>query len=400
MGETTMRTLITVELESAQPATSHPATRRESLGRPDLLALPEGLSDLPEWLRLPLSRFLRLKQRNWPAKTVQRSTRHLFSRLNHISTYFIQNYGWNDWPQLSPRWVEDYIDARLREGKAPATINVDLGFLRSFCRFLIDEGYAVSDAILRMKRLDTPHRLPRPVSEEQVRRLECCIQSAVAEAQMDRQWLLAVRDLACFYLLWHCGMRISEVCSLLVNDIDIEARKIFIRNSKERKDRMVYISDTAAMALQQHLAIRYDPDAVHVFPTGRGVMTPRTLQRRLVHYGGLCDVPITAHRLRHTFASQMLAAGMPVTSLQRYLGHKHLDTTMIYAEVSDPLLKQDYYMGIAALDPTSAQTESPQQVEFRQLVQELKTAKLGQKRQDEILERMQRLLASISVDDK
>ena len=96
----------------------------------------------------------------------------------------------------------------------------------------------------------------------------------------------------------------------------------------------------------------------------------------------------------------MLAAGVPVTSLQRYLGHKHLDTTMLYAEVSDPLLKQDYYMGIAALDPTSAQTESPQQVEFRQLVQELKTAKLGQKRQDEILERMQRLLASISVDDK
>ncbi len=394
MGETTMTTLITVELESDQPE-----TKRENLDRADLLALPEGLSDLPEWLRLPLSRFIRLKQRNWPAKTVQRSTRHLFSRLNHLSTFFIKNYAWGDWTQLSPRWVEDYIDVRLREGKAPATINVDLGFLRSFCRFLIDEDYAVSDTILRMKRLDTPHRLPRPVSEEEVRRLERCIQSAVVDVQADRQWLLAVRDLACFYLLWHCGMRISEVCSLLVNDIDIEARKIFVRDSKERKDRMVYISDTTAMALQQHLAIRSGPDSAHVFPTRRGVMTPRTLQRRLVHYGGLCGVPITAHRLRHTFASQMLAAGMPVTSLQRYLGHKHLDTTMIYAEVTDPLLKQDYYMGIASLDPSSVQTESPQQIELRQLIRELKTTKPGSKRQEEILERMQRLLASISVDD-
>ena len=399
MGETTMTTLITVELESAQPATSPPATKRENFGRQDLLALPEGLSDLPEWLRVPLGRFLRLKQRNWPAKTVQRSTRQLFNRLNYMSTFFIQNYAWSDWPQLSPCWVEDYIDAGLREGKAPGTINVDLSFFSNFCRFLIDEGYAVTDTILRMKRLDTPRRLPRPISEEQVRRLERCIQSAVVDVQTDRQWLLAVRDLACFYLLWHCGMRISEVCSLLVNDIDIEARKIFIRNSKERKDRMVYISDTAAMALQQHLAICSDPESVHVFPTQRGVMTPRTLQRRLVHYGGLCDVPITAHRLRHTFASQMLAAGMPVTSLQRYLGHEHLDTTMIYAEVTDPTLQQDYFRGIAALDPSSAQTESPQQIELRQLVRELKTTELGPMRRDEILERMQRLLASFSVDD-
>jgi len=55
----------------------------------------------------------------------------------------------------------------------------------------IDEGYAVTDTILRMKRLDTPRRLPRPISEEQVRRLERCIQSAVMDVQMDRQLLLA-----------------------------------------------------------------------------------------------------------------------------------------------------------------------------------------------------------------
>jgi hypothetical protein len=96
----------------------------------------------------------------------------------------------------------------------------------------------------------------------------------------------------------------------------------------------------------------------------------------------------------------MLAAGMPVTSLQRYLGHKHLDTTMIYAEVTDPTLQQDYFRGIASLDPSSAQTESPQQIELRQLVRELKTTKPGPKRRDEILERIQHLLASISVDDK
>ena len=107
---------------------------------------------------------------------------------------------------------------------------------------------------------------------------------------------------------------------------------------------------------------------------------------------------MTAQRLRHTFASQMLTAGMPVSSLQRYLGHEHLDTTMIYAEVSDSLLCQDYYRGIAALDPgseklTMSGLRLTQQSTLRQLVEELKTPGLEQSRHDEILDI---ILANIS----
>lgn len=157
------------------------------------------------------------------------------------------------------------------------------------------------------------------------------------------------------------------------------------------------MSDTAAMAVQHHLAIRPIQDSVHLFTTRRGVMYPRSLQRRLVHYRQLCGVPVTAQRLRHTFASQMLTAGMPVSSLQCYLGHEHLDTTMVYAEVSDPLLRQDYYQGIAVLDPTSENLAangltSSQQDILQQLVNELKTPGLEPTRRDEILDQMQRML--------
>jgi site-specific recombinase XerD len=364
----------------------------------DLLAMPKQLAEIPGWLYEPMRRFLRLKQRNWPAKTVQRSTRQLFNRLNHMVTFFIKQHEWSEWNQLAPHWIEDYIDTKLREGKAPTTINWDLYNLRVFCRFLIDEGFNVSGAILRMKFLDTPRRLPRPLSGEQVLFLEKSIQNAVSEAKNDRKLVLAVRDLICFYLLWHCGLRISEVCSLLITDLDITARKILIRNSKERKDRIVYISDSVALSLQQYLAIREDHDAIPLFLTkGGGIMTTRTLQRRLTHYGEQCKVPVTAHRLRHTFASQMLTAGMPVTSLQRYLGHEHLDTTMIYAEVSDPLLQQDYYQGIIALDPSSAclpthHMDLSHKDTLRQLVEELKTARVNPIRRDEILSQMQHLL--------
>ena len=155
---------------------------------------------------------------------------------------------------------------------------------------------------------------------------------------------------------------------------------------------MVYISDTVAMALQQHLAIRHTQTAGYVFASRSGAITTRSLQRRLKYYGEQCGVPVNARRLRHTFASQMLAASMPVTSLQRYMGHEHLDTTMIYAEVSDPMLQQDYYQGITAMDPTSANLLVSNQETFRQLIQELKTPGLDQTRHDEILEQMQSLL--------
>ena len=171
----------------------------------------------------------------------------------------------------------------------------------------------------------------------------------------------------------------------------MDARKLFIHNSKERKDRIAYMSDTSVLAVQQHLAIRPDQNAVHLFTTQRGALHPRSLQRRLVHYSCQCGAPVTAQRLRHTFASQMLASGMPVSSLQRYLGHENLDTTMIYAEVSDPLLRQDYYQGIATLDSGSVKlsmSESglTQQRTLRKLVEELKTPGLEQSRHDEILD--------------
>lgn len=364
----------------------------------DLLALPERLNDMPEWIYVPLRRFLRLKQRNWPAKTVQQSTRQLFYTLSKLMEFFIQHYDWSDWDQLSLRWLDDFIDTRIRDGRAPATINWDLISFRGFCYFLIDEGYNVPQSILRLKILNTPRHLPRPLSNDQVCRLERRIQTAVTEAKTESQRQLAVRDLACFYLLWHCGLRNSEVCSLLVAEVDLPDRKLFVRNSKERKDRVVYMSETTVTALQYHLATRSDSDSAHLFTTRLGsVLKTRSLLKRLRTYGHQCSVPVTAQRLRHTFASQMLAAGVPVTSLQRYLGHELLDTTMIYAEVSDPMLQQDYYHGIATLDPKSvilaqSELEFSRQEQLRQLLVELKMHNLDSTRQKEIVEQMQRLI--------
>lgn len=360
----------------------------------DLLDMPERLSEVPDWIQAPLRRFLRLKQRNWPSKNVRIYTLQYFNCLNKLIEFFIQGYEWSDWNQLSLRWLDDYIDTRLREKRAAATINWVLITFRGFCYFLIDEGYNVPHSMLRMKLLKTPHRLPRPLSQDHIYRLERCIKAAVHNAKTDYLRQLVIRDLACFYLLWHCGLRISEVCSLLVNDVDLSDGKLFIKDSKERKDRVVYMSKTAVDALRHYLDVRHDPDSAYLFPTHSGHLKRGGLWKRLRNYGHQCRVPVTAQRLRHTFASQMLAVGMPIPSLQRYLGHELMDTTMIYAEVSNPMLQQDYYRGISTLDPQSANlaNSSIQLEQLRQLIDELKADGLETHRQKEILEQMQDLL--------
>jgi hypothetical protein len=101
----------------------------------------------------------------------------------------------------------------------------------------------------------------------------------------------------------------------------------------------------------------------------------------------------------------MLAAGMSITSLQRLMGHERLSTTLIYAEVSDPMLQKDYYRGAASFDPASADLarqflDLPQKDELRQLIAELKYPGLEPMQRKEILEQMESILDKSEQDNE
>jgi hypothetical protein len=85
----------------------------------DILTIPAGLNDVPEWIHTPLHRFLRLKQRNWSAKNTRQRTRNHFNRMKLMISFFIEHYEWSEWQQLSVRWVKDYIDHNCGRGKQP-----------------------------------------------------------------------------------------------------------------------------------------------------------------------------------------------------------------------------------------------------------------------------------------
>ncbi len=330
--------------------------------------------------------FLRLKRRNWPLHSVPTQTRNLYLRLEHLLTFFLQRETWTDWGQLSVRWVDDYLDFGLRRGLSASTLNGELFALINWCHFLRQEGVPVPNVMTQLKPLAQPDRLPRPLSDGHVRRVEQCIRTAIEQASTPYRRQQAIMDQAWFYLLWHCGLRLGEVLRLTLADLDLSDGKLWVRVSKERKDRVVYLSATTQQALRLHLDTRSDQKAVRVFMHRHRPLSRDSLYRRLRNYGQQVKVPVTAHRLRHTLASQLLNAGMPITSLQRYLGHEELDTTLLYAQVSDPVLQQDYYRGIVGLDPASTNLLAARREEMRQIMAELRQAESASVQQSQLLD--------------
>ena len=122
---------------------------------------------------------------------------------------------------------------------------------------------------------------------------------------------------------------------LLLEDLDIPGRRLTIRNSKGLKDRTVYLSETVVHSLLEYLAVRGPADSEHVFIYRNRALRKDLVRARIKDVGKRAGVKVYPHRLRHTCATQLLNAGCKVTSIQQFLGHKRLNSTMIYAKVHD-----------------------------------------------------------------
>jgi hypothetical protein len=150
-------------------------------------------------------------------------------------------------------------------------------------------------------------------------------------------------DRACFYLLWQGGLRRGEVEDLRLEDLDLQGRRLTVRRGKGLLDRTVFLTGTVVHALEAYLAVRGPGPTEHVFLYRNQALSKDLIHGRLKACGGRVNVPVYAHRLRHTCATQLLNAGCRITSIQKFLGHKRLNTTLTYARVHDQTVADDYY---------------------------------------------------------
>jgi len=241
--------------------------------------------------------------------------------------------------------IREFLAYLQERGISRRTVSRKLAALRSFFKFLCEEGYSSSDptAGLRTPRLEK--RLPQFLDLEQVTKL--------MEAPRG-EGVLELRDRAILETLYSTGMRVSELIGLNASQIDFIGGALKVMG-KGRKERIVPVGEKALEALNRYLDKRTElfrrrkkdilPDRKALFLNNwGGRLTARSVIRMVKKYIGKIstEMNISPHTLRHTFATHLLNAGADLRAVQELLGHVSLSTTQIYTHVTVPRLKKVY----------------------------------------------------------
>jgi|GEM_PF-382845 len=305
---------------------------------------------LPLWLVNELERYQRLQQRNWREARLHVRLRAFWRTHGHIWRFFCKEHNVQELADLKRGQVLDYMDHRLAAGRAASSVNNELRNLHTFLLFLQEEGYCVPNSLLRIEGPKLPDPLPKYLTDEQVKKLREEIEKSVHEAKLASHRRLALLVRAAFYLLWQGGMRLGEVEELRLEDLDIPQKRLTVRDGKGRVDRTIYLTETTITAITSYIEMRGTGSSDHLFLYRNAPLKKDLIRARLKSAGERVGMKVYPHRLRHTCATQLLNTGCRVTSIQRFLGHKDLSSTLIYARVHDQTVADDYFAAMQRVE--------------------------------------------------
>ncbi len=215
------------------------------------------------------------------------------------------------------------------------TVAKDISALRSFGSFLCRKQIWPQNHCLLLQKPRLTRALPRVLTVEQI---ELLLES------IDVSNPLGIRDRALFELIYSSGLRISEVSSLLMANMHIDDRLLWVRG-KGDKERMVPFGDEAVRWMTRYLddarpALVNGKNVPWVFVTRRGEHFSRKgIWKRFHELEEMCGLNAKVHTLRHSFATHLLAGGADLRSVQELLGHADLSTTQIYTHITDDELE-------------------------------------------------------------
>ena len=237
--------------------------------------------------------------------------------------------------------LSSFIEYQQDCGLKPNTVSTRLRALYAFLGYLVEREIVHPDVTRKKMYIKVPDALPRAIDPEDVRRLLSVIK---------KPW-----DWAMILILLRTGMRIGELLDTRVGDINLRENRIEVYEaSKNRVGRVVYLSDDARCALKVWLKKR-DPHKENLF-YGRGrsktlsYEAARMMFRRYIDKAGLPHKGYTLHCLRHTFASELLNAGMRLECLQHLLGHECIEMTRRYARLTDITRRGEYFKAMDRIE--------------------------------------------------
>jgi len=246
--------------------------------------------------------------------------------------FFAQVVGDRPPNKITFREVDRFIAAQSEKGFKPATINRRLASVIALYAFLsVEDDELVCPVFHHRHHLREQQRLPRPVQEGDLKQFFAIIEDA--------------RDLAMFTLMLRCGLRIGEVANLRLADLFLdEAYPRLVVRGKGSRERGVYLSRQAEQALRAYLAERPSVRSEFIFLSYlQDGLSTTAIHKRLMRYREAAGIRITAHRLRHSFANDLLNADAPITSIQKLMGHRWIESTQTYVMANDKQVQADYY---------------------------------------------------------
>jgi len=298
-------------------------------------------------------------------RVMARVTRHQVPGEQHVLSYLQQKYRRNCRPKticstasslvlfllfikqsgkqylelIIRRDLEAFVEHEQDRGIKPRTIHFRLQNLYAFIGYLVKENILRAELLENKIRLRVAQSLPKAIGTPDIVKLLSVI---------DR-----TRDRAMILTLLRTGMRIGELLSLRVNDVDLTERTVKIyQGEKNSIGRVVYLSEDACSVLNLWFQER-NPSKSYLFYGLRGPLGYTATSNRFKHYlqrAALADKGYTLHCLRHTFATDLLNAGMRLECLQQLLGHSKIEVTRIYARLSDAAREQEYFKAMAKIE--------------------------------------------------
>lgn len=249
--------------------------------------------------------------------------------------------------QITPVHIDQFIQNAQQQGYAPGSINCYLHTLHNCFGFLQEAEFLPSNPVKPKRHfLSVPLHLPKPMAREDVRKLFAAVNTP--------------RERALFLVALCCGLRVSEIVHLKLSDIDWERHTLRVNQGKTKADRVVYLTAEVEASLRAWLALRVCSNE-YVFcsqqsRSGQRPMSRRHLNRLLkaaLQRAGVDPARYSFHSLRHTFATELLNAGISLRCLQELLGHKSLQEVLIYAQLYETTKRQEFYQAMASLEAHS-----------------------------------------------
>lgn len=252
---------------------------------------------------------------------------------------FMEDQGITDVSKMNGTNLNSYMLHMEKEHFATSTISRNIATLKAYFGFLYRDGYIINDPTRQLKAPKIEKKVPTILSVEEIEQI------------LNQPSLMTnkgVRDRAMLELLYATGMRVSELVSLKISDVNIDAAYIHCQDLNH--ERVIPFGNVAKNALKTYIedarpAMLGKEDEEILFTNCNGTPMSRQgfwkLLKKYAKNAGI-EVGITPHTLRHSFAAHLVANGADLKSVQEMLGHSDISTTQIYARMNNRRIKDVY----------------------------------------------------------